>query len=133
MGFFRKFVLHNAGLKLLALAISFSLWVAYAQEPIAEGGYDVPITIVEVPRGLAVASDAPSAVHLLIRGRAARLRRVAPGDLAFTVDLSQVSRGETTVRLTPEMAAVPYGTEVVGVTPTIFRVSWAAEPGPPPR
>ncbi len=120
---FRKYVLHNGGLKLLALAISVTLWAAYAPEPI-EVGYDVPIAFGHAPRDLAFTGDTPAAVHLLIRGRAALMRRINPADLSFTVDLSQVSPGETQVPLTPEMAGVPYGTAVVGLAPTTLRISW---------
>ena len=133
MGFFRKFVLHNAWLKLLALAISFSLWAAYAAQPLAEVGYDVPIAFVNVPRDLAIPGDAPTAVHLLIRGRATLMRRVNLADLAFTVDLGRVSAGATLVRLTPEMADIPYGTSVEGLAPTEFRVSWVATATSLPR
>ena len=53
MRFLRQVVLHNWGLKLLALAISFSLWAAYTAEPFAEVAYNVPIAFVNVPAGLA--------------------------------------------------------------------------------
>ena len=39
MGFLRKYIFANAGLKLLALAISFLLWATYTAEPYAEVGF----------------------------------------------------------------------------------------------
>ena len=123
MRFFRKFVLHNAGLKLLSLGLSVSLWAAYAPQPL-EVGYDVPIAFVHAPRDLSIANDAPTTVHLLVRGSASLMRRINSADLSFTVDLGQLSPGETLVRLTPEMATAPYGTEVVGLAPTTLRISW---------
>ena len=132
MLWFRKHVLHNAGLKLLALAISVTLWAAYAPEPL-EVGYDVPIAFGHAPRDLAIPGDTPTAVRLLIRGRATLMRRINPGDLSFTVDLSHVNPGETRVPLTPAMAGVPYGTDVVGVTPTTLRISWVPPATSAPR
>ena len=49
MRWLRQFVLRNAGMKLLALAISFLLWSTYTAEPFAEVGYNVPIAFVNVP------------------------------------------------------------------------------------
>jgi hypothetical protein len=133
MSIFRKYILPNAGLKLLALGISFFLWAAYAPQPLAEIGYDVPIAFINVPRNLTLSSNAPTAVHLLIRGRAALMRQINPTDLTFTVDLGRVAPGETMVRLAPEMAAVPFGTNVVGVAPATLRVSWVADPTALPK
>jgi hypothetical protein len=132
MRWFRKYVLHNAGRKLLALAISLCLWALYAPEPL-EVGYDVPIAYGHAPRDLAIAGDSPTAVHLLLRGRAALMRRINPADLTFTVDLSHVSAGETLVPLTPDMAGVPYGADVVGLAPTTLRISWAPPAASAPR
>jgi hypothetical protein len=128
--FFKRVVLHNLGLKLLALAISFSLWATYAAQPVAQFGYDVPVAFVNVPHDLTIASNAPTAVHLLIQGHVALMRRLTPADLAFTVDLSNANAGETLVRLSPEMAAVPYGTSVLRLTPQEFRVSLVVTPTP---
>jgi hypothetical protein len=131
MRFLKQVVFHNLGLKLLALAISFSLWALYAAEPVAQFGYDVPIAFVNVPRNLAIADDAPNRVHLLIQGHAALMRRLTPADLAFTVDLSHAGAGETLVQLSPQMAAVPYGTSVLRMAPQQFRVSLVVAPTPP--
>jgi hypothetical protein len=132
MRWFRKYVLHNAGRKLLALGIAISLWAVYAPEPL-EIGYDVPIAYGHASRDFALAADAPTAVHLLLRGRAALIRRINPADLSFTVDLSHVNPGETRVPLTPEMAGVPYGTDVVGLAPTALRISWVPAATSAPR
>jgi hypothetical protein len=132
MRLFRKYVLHNAGLKLLALGISISLWAGYAPQPI-EVGYDVPIAFGNAPRDFTLSSDSPTAVHLLIRGRAALMRRINSADLSFTVDLSHVSPGETLVHLTSDMAGVPFGTDVVGLAPSTLHISWVAAAASAPR
>ena len=132
MGWFRKYVLHNAGRKLLALGIAISLWAMYAPEPL-EIGYDVPIAYGHAPRDFAITGDTPTEVHMLLRGRAALMRRINPADLSFTVDLSHVSAGETQVPLTPEMAGVPYGADVVGLAPTTLHVSFAPPSASAPR
>lgn len=123
MRLLRQLFLDNIGLKLLALAISFFLWASYTAEPFAQVGYNVPLEFVNVPAGLAISDNIPSAAHVLIRGRAGLARRLAPGDLSLMVDLRRAQAGETAVRLTPAMVSAPYGIEVIRITPTQFRVS----------
>jgi hypothetical protein len=133
MRWLRQFVLRNAGMKLLALAISFFLWSTYTAEPFAEVGYNVPIAFVNVPAGLAISGDAPNAARVLVRGRAGLLRQLVPSDLSLSVNLSAATPGDTAIQLTPAMVEVPYGTEVVRVTPSGFRVSLVPTSIPAPR
>lgn len=123
MRLIRRIFVHNVGLKLLALAISFSLWVTYTAEPFADVGYNVPLAFVNVPAGLALGDDAPNVVHVRLRGRSGLLRRLVPSDLNFNVDLAGVKAGRVPVELKPEMVHTPYGTEVVLITPAQFRVT----------
>jgi hypothetical protein len=129
--FTRDVVLHNWALKLLAVAIAFSLWAVYAAQPLAEFGYDVPIAFVNVPGQLAISGEVPRSVHLLIEGHRVLLRRLTPADLAFSVDLGSATAGETSVRLAPEMAAVPLGTKVVSIAPQQFQLSLVANGASP--
>jgi hypothetical protein len=123
MRLLRRLFLHDVGLKLLALAISFFLWASYTAEPFAQVSYDVPLAFVNVPPNLAIAENVPSAAHVLVRGRAGLAQRLAPGDLSLMVDLSHARLGETPVRLTLAMVRAPYGIEVVRITPAQFRVA----------
>lgn len=123
MHLIRQIFLHNLGLKLLALAISFSLWVTYTAEPFADVGYNVPLAFENVPPGLALGDDAPNTVHVRLRGRTGLLRRLTPAELNFSVNLAGSKAGPVLVRLKPEMVRVPYGTEVVLITPAQFRLS----------
>ncbi len=132
MRFFRRVVFDHFDLKLLALAISFALWSVYAAQPLVEAGYEAPVAFVNVPRDLAISSDVPATVRLRIRGRAALVRRVRPSDVTFTVDLGRAREGDILVRLTPQMATVPYGMAVVGIAPAEFRVSLVASSTPQP-
>jgi hypothetical protein len=133
MRLLRRYVLQNLGLKLLALAISFSLWTAYVAQPIAEISYDAPLAFINVPSGVTIPADAPATVRLLVRGREAVLRRISPGDLTLTVDLGHANPGQTTLPLNPEMATAPFGTRVVSLTPEQVRVSWVAASAPAAR
>jgi YbbR-like protein len=127
----RRIFLHNLRLKLIALGISFFLWATYTAEPFAQVGYNVPVTYVNVPDGLAVGGTPPNAVRVVLRGRSGLLRRLTPNDLTLDVNLATAPSGDVPIRLAPNMVGVPYGTEVVRLAPAEFQVSLVPTKIPP--
>jgi hypothetical protein len=123
MRLLRRFFLHNLRLKLIALGISFFLWVTYTAEPFEQVAYNVSVAYVNVPDGLAVGGAPPNAVRVVLRGRSGLLRRLTPADLTLDVDLATAPSGDVPIRLSPTMVGVPYGTEVVRLAPAEFHVS----------
>jgi YbbR domain-containing protein len=113
----RDWVLHNWALKLLALGLSFLLWTTYKSEPVVEIGYNVPIAYVSIPRNLEISNEAVTQVHVRLRGRAALLRRITPADIDVHVNLSRLPAGQNTVPLDGSAVTVPYGAQVVRMSP----------------
>src|SRR6266566_7731780 len=109
MRFLRKYILANAGSKVLALGISFLLWATYTSEPFAEVGFQVPLEFTSMPARLEISGDVPTSVHVRVRGRSALLRRMVPADLNLRVDLRDGKEGTSELRITPDMVGVPYG------------------------
>jgi hypothetical protein len=132
VGFLRKYVLADAGLKLLALAISFLLWATYTAEPYAEVGFQLPLEFTTMPPQLEISGDVPTVVHIRVRGRSALLRRMIPADLNLRLDMKSSKQGTTTLNITPEMVGAPYGATVVQVAPTEIRVTLVPRHGPAP-
>ena len=132
MGFLRKYVLANAGLKLLAIAISFLLWATYTAEPYAEVGFQVPLEFTTMPPQLEISGDIPTVAHIRVRGRSALLRRMIPADLNLRLDMKDGKQGTTTFNITPEMVGAPYGATVVQVAPTEINVTLVPRHGPSP-
>lgn len=121
--FLRRYVFANAGLKLLALAMSFLLWSTYTAEPPAEVGFQVPLEFTNIPAQLEMTGDVPTVVHVRVRGRSTLLRRMVPGDLTILIDLSNVKAGVTSVKITPQSIVAPYGATVAGLAPSEFHVT----------
>ncbi len=132
MGFLRKYILANAGLKLLALAISFLLWATYTAEPYAEVGFQVPLEFTTMPTQLEMSGDVPTVAHVRVRGRSALLRRMVPADLNLRLDMKDGKAGTSTLQITPEMVGAPYGASVVQVAPTEIHVTLVPRHGPAP-
>jgi hypothetical protein len=130
MRFLRGVFFDNLGLKAGALVISLALWTAYSSEPVVETGYSAPLLLVNVPAGMEVQGEVPATVLLRVRGRLARLRRLAPGELSVSADCSQASAGSRVMKLAPDVGGAPYGTEIVGVTPSEIRISFVPASAP---
>lgn len=132
MGFLRKYIFANTGLKLLALAISFLVWATYTAEPFAEVGFQVPLEFTTMPPLMEISGDVPTVVHVRVRGRSALLRRMIPADLNLRLDLKDGKEGTTTLQITPAMVGAPYGATVVQVAPTEIHVTLVPRHGPAP-
>lgn len=132
MNFLRKYVFANAGLKLLALSISFLIWATYTAEPYAEVGFLVPLEFTTMPPQLEMSGDIPTSVHIRVRGRSALLRRMIPADLNLRLDMKDGKQGTMTLQMTPEMVGAPYGATVVQVEPSAIRVTLVPRHGPAP-
>ncbi len=130
MSSLRRAVLHNWHLKLVALAISFLLWASYTAEPLAEAGYVVPLVFLNLPAGCNLSGDVPTQVHVVLRGRAALLRRVLPADVRVSVDLAGRPPGEHSVRLTTAEVDVPLGVEKLRIFPNEIKVRLEARAAP---
>jgi YbbR domain-containing protein len=130
--FLRKYIFANAGLKLLALAISFMFWSTYNAEPFAEVGYEVPLEFTSMPSHLEITGDVPTAVHVRVRGRSALLRRMIAADLSLSLDLKDAKQGTISLRITPDMVGAPFGASVVQVFPSVIHVTLVPRRGPPP-
>ena len=132
MGLLRKYILANAGLKLLALAISFLLWATYTAEPYAEVGFQVPLEFTTMPAQLEMTGDVPMVAHVRVRGRSALLRRMVPADLNLRLDMKDGRQGTVTLQISPEMVGAPFGATVVQVDPTEIHVTLVPRRGPAP-
>jgi hypothetical protein len=128
----RKYVFANAGLKLLALGISFFLWATYTAEPFAEVGFQVPLEFTNMPARLEISGDMPTVAHIRVRGRSALLRRMVSADLSLRLDLKYEKEGTSTLRIVPDMVVAPFGATVVEISPTEIHVTLVPRHGPPP-
>jgi YbbR domain-containing protein len=133
VGFLRKYIFPNAGLKLLALAISFLILATYTAEPYAEVGFQVPLEFTTMPPQLEISGDVPTAVRIRVRGRSALLRRMVPADLNLRLDMKDKKEGTATLNIRPEMVGAPFGATVVQVAPSEIHVTLVPrhDPAPP--
>ncbi|GGL01417.1 CdaR family protein [Deinococcus radiotolerans] len=112
---------HNLLLKLLALAVSVTLWFVATADRRAnvEQGFDVPVSVRDTTGNgeekRATGNLNPSSVRVILSGRPERLRDLQPDSIEAVVDVTDAPEGSftRTVTVTP-----PGGTTLQRVTPT---------------
>ena len=115
----RKIFLEDWGLKLIALAITFALWLGVT-------GLSTPTTKrMSVPLNLNIVSDAqitnapPQEVEIEISGDKRKIDQINRSALSATLDLTAMKPGDWVVSLAPDTISVPLeqGVTLVEVVP----------------
>jgi len=121
----RRLLTRNWGWKLLALAISYALWIAIAREPELETSISVPIEFKNLPSDLDISSDVPDRVHLEVRGPSTRLSRDYLSDLAVVLDLADAQAGERTFTIHDWNTNLPVGVTFDRAVPSQITLRFA--------
>ena len=114
----------NWPLKLLSIFLAFTLWFVVSaprREGVSERAYAVPLSLVGMPRDLAITTPVPDTVSVRLRGRASNLRSLSSSNLEVPVDLRSVPPGDITVTIRPQSINVPPQVEVVSIDPSSVR------------
>jgi YbbR domain-containing protein len=124
MDWFRRWVLNNLLLKIIALVTAVLLWSAVAQQQMIEIAYSVPIEFHQVPEDLEITTEVVPQAQVRLRGPSRRIREMNAGDVHPVVDLATVQPGERTFDLTTAQVHVPYDVEVVQIIPAHVRLAF---------
>src|SRR2546427_11792999 len=99
--FFRHYVLHNLGLKLISLGLAVGLWLAVGRDPApAEVVVEVPIEFHHVPDNLEISSESIPQAQIKGRGPETTDLRLQPSEIHAENNLSGVGPGERPVEFT---------------------------------
>ena len=119
-------ITNNFGWKLGSLMLSVLLWFAIVGEPELVTTHSLPILYKNLPRGLLIGSDAIDSVRVELRGPSGRLTESTLGDLAVTIDLSNISSpGERTFTLSDSDLRLPEGVTFVRGVPSQLRLRFS--------
>jgi YbbR domain-containing protein len=114
----------HLGLKLLSLGLALLLWMAVAGEEIVERGLRVPLELQQLPANVELSGDVPAGVDVRVRGASGALSRIGAGDVVAVLDLRAARPGRRLFPLTPDQVRVPYGVEIVQVTPSAVAMTF---------
>jgi YbbR domain-containing protein len=103
----RKLFFEDWGLKLLALAITVSLWLGVTgqNKPVTLRVTGVQLNFLQ-PDGLEISNEPPGTVDVILTGSKDKLDRIGPRDLIANVDLSDQKAGERVIKLTLDRVKV---------------------------
>jgi len=122
--FFRRYIAHNFGLKLLSLVMALALWWAVAHDTPAEMEVVVPVEFQHVASDLEINSDSIPQARVRLRGPLRLIQRIRPTDVHAELDLGGARPGERTYDFSARQVHVPDDVEVVQVVPTQFHLSF---------
>jgi YbbR domain-containing protein len=122
--FFRQHVLHNFGLKVIAVGLAVGLWLAISRDPVAEVAVTVPIEFHRIPENLEINSERIPEAQVRVRGPERLIHRLQSSDVHAEIDLGIAIPGERTFDLTARHIRQPNGLEVVQVVPSQFQISF---------
>jgi len=123
--FFRRYVLADWNLKVLALLISIGLWWVIGRDPIVQSIEVAPIEFHHPPENLLMTSESAFEVHVTLSGPERLVRSLKPADIAAVLDLAGVRPGESTFDLGPRQIQVPRGLKVEQVVPSQIHIDFS--------
>jgi hypothetical protein len=123
----RWVLLHNAGVKLLALLIAFGLWFfVNTGERDTEMAVQVPVELRNRPPNVMLVSPRVDFIDLVVRGPRTLLNRIDPQRISITLDLHGVRPGPAVFRIVGDSLDLPRGVTVVRMTPSEVTLEFAA-------
>jgi len=122
----RPRLLQHIGLQFLSLIFAVMLWAIVAGEETVERGLRVPLELQQSPSGLELSGEVPTTVDVRVRGGSGALSRISAGEVVAVLDLRGARAGRRLFPLTPEQVRVPFGVEVVQVTPSAIAMAFEA-------
>ncbi len=114
----------NAGLKAISLGLALLLWVVIAGEKTSEMGLSVPVELQNFPKDLELTGEPVNAVEVRLRASPGVIQQLGPGDVSAQIDLVGAHEGERIVHLTERSIRVPFGVQVVKITPSSLSLNF---------
>ena len=125
IGFFKRYVVHNFGLKLLSLILAAGVWLLISpEEQPAEVALRAPVVFQRVPSHLEISSEAIPEAQIRVRGPERVIRQLQPSEVHAEIDLSGAKSGERTFDLTSQQVRHPSDVTVVQVLPSQLHIAF---------
>jgi hypothetical protein len=93
--FFRRWILRDLDIKVLALLISIGLWWMVGRDPVVETIVTAPVDFRHAPPNLVLTSDSQLEVQVAVTGPERIIRALKPADVSAILDLSVLGPAST--------------------------------------
>jgi hypothetical protein len=112
----------NLSLKLISLFIAIFLWFIMSGGSRSVMDFRVPLQLIGLPEGLAIAGEYPDTIDIRVQGPDILLGRLTEAQINIIVDLSKVTIGEQLIPITPDLVRLPVGASAVKFSPSQIRL-----------
>ncbi|MCC6857778.1 MAG: YbbR-like domain-containing protein [Bryobacterales bacterium] len=117
-----RFLTHNLGWKMLALALAILFWLGVAGEQDVVSFVSVPVEYRRLPADLEITSSVVEQVYLEVEGPPGLLGQFGELGAAVVLDFSQVhSPGGRTFNIDEETVTLPHGVDLLRALPSQLR------------
>jgi YbbR domain-containing protein len=125
IGFFKRHVFHNFGLKLMSLILATALWFMISRnDRPAEVAVRAPIVFQTVPAELESSAESVPEAFIRVRGPERVIRQLRANDVQAVLDLAGSKAQERTFDLTAQQVDHPRDVSIVQVVPSQLRLSF---------
>jgi len=125
IGFFKRYVVHNFGLKVLSLLLATGLWFMISRdEQPAEVAVRSPIVFQHVPPSLEISSESIPEAQIRVRGPERTIRQLKTNEVQAEIDLAGAKAGDRTFDLTSHEVRHPHELEVVQIVPSQLHLAF---------
>ncbi|MGA2100645.1 MAG: CdaR family protein [Candidatus Sulfotelmatobacter sp.] len=122
---FKRYVIHNFGLKALSLLLATGLWFLISRdEQPAEVAVRAPIVFQHVPADLEISSEAIPQTQIRVRGPERIIRQLNANDVQAELDLAGVGPQERTFDLTVQQVRHPREVTVMQIVPSQLHLAF---------
>jgi YbbR domain-containing protein len=120
-----KFLTHNIGWKLIALAVAFGVWFNIASEPELATIFSAPVEYKNYPKHLEISSNIVEAIDVEARGPSGKLHDLSETRVSAIIDFASVNApGERTFTLTQKELSLPEDIQLVRTIPAQLRFTF---------
>ena len=124
IAFFKRYVLHNFGLKILSLLLATGLWFLISpDEQPAEIEVHAPIVFRNVPSNLEISSENIPEAQIRVRGPERLIRTVEAREVHAEIEVADAKPGERTFDLQSQVRH-PRDLTVVQVVPSQLHIAF---------
>ena len=125
ISFFKRYVVHNFGLKLLSLAVAMGLWFMISRdEQPAEVAIRAPIVFQHVPQQLEISTESVPEAQIRVRGPERTIRQLKTNEVQAEIDLAGIGSGERTFDLTSQQVRHPHDIEIKQIVPSQLHLAF---------
>ncbi|MEI8061118.1 MAG: CdaR family protein [Candidatus Berkelbacteria bacterium] len=83
----------------------------------------VPVSVINLPSGLAVASVSPTSVNAVVSGQVDLINSLSPSSISVTVDLSSATTGSHQYQVSASNFSLPAGVSLINFAPATVTIT----------